>query len=130
MRDQGVKFPLFLLGMVLGVVLGFIWCSAQARGQSYSQNADGGLQFRQANQLDTGGYSWGSAGGRYDYGVPLYPPMLRPLVEPDELVGESSRRAIERARAGHRQNCREIVEINKFIAALGGEPTSMKGVCD
>lgn len=78
---ETAKWPLFMLGFLCGIVIGFVLSDAMSHAQSWQQQPDGGMQWRVPNQYNSGGYSYGSAGPQWDHGVPLYqPPASVPLM--------------------------------------------------
>lgn len=132
------KFPWFMFGLLVGVLLAMLLCASQGQAQSYVPG-EGGL-WRQPNLYDSGGVTFTPQGPVYDYGVPKYEPVLPSVIWFGILGGRQRaaqaqqeaavEAAIARAHAQTRANCLEIVRINKFLETLGGEPTVRKGVCD
>ena len=142
MRDEGVKFPWVLLGFLIGVIVGVVLSDALGHAQSWSPQPDGGIQWRTPNQYNQGGYSYGSQGPQWDYGGPKYAPSVPgssmgslygvplPSIEESASVTEQVQALTARLKAQQQATCAEVVRVQKFLEALGGEPTPMKGGCD
>lgn len=134
MRED-VKWPMFMLGFLLGLMVGFL--VSDAFGQSYVPG-QGGL-YRQPNQYDSGGMTPTPQGPVYDYGVPKYqapqPSTLSPM-----LYYGMGRRAVEREVKARQQaevqalterirertaeTCAKVDALNELREAFGLERTA------